>query len=82
MKMLFFVVCLLLVQVLTANEIESFDYDENDVTIAKVIEGLTRLKSTKCKKNLNYTINAFRDRKPWAVASKNVFVFFSNNSSS
>lgn len=75
MKIIFFVVCFLLLQVLKANEIESFNYDENDVTIARVIEGLTGLKSTKCKSDLNYTINAFRERKPWAVASKNKFDF-------
>lgn len=72
--MIFFFVCFLMVQVLNANDTESYKYDENDVTMAKIVEGLTRLKSMKCKSDLNYTINAFRERKPWAVASKNEFV--------
>ena len=71
MKIIIFVVCLSLAQ---ANEIKSSNSVESDV-ILKVIEGLSHLKSTKCKSDLNYTISAYRDRKPWAIASKNKFFF-------
>lgn len=76
MKIIFFVVCLLLAQVLKANETKNSNDQESDV-ILKVIEGLSHLKSMKCKSDLNYTISAYRDRKPWAIASKNEFLLFS-----
>lgn len=76
MKIIFFVVCFSLVQVLKANEIESFGDVESDV-ISKVSKGLSHLKSTKCKSDLNNTISAYRDRKPWAIASKEEFFAFS-----
>lgn len=69
MKIFIFVVCLSLAQLLNASEIK----DGNDVLIAKIVEGLTSLKSSKCQSDLNRTVNAFHNRKPWAVASKNKF---------
>lgn len=72
MKIIIFVVCLLLARVLKASEIKAVNGEESDV-ISKVIAGLSHLKSTKCKSDLNYTISAYRDRKPWAIASKNNF---------
>lgn len=78
MKIIFFIVCLSLAHLLKASEIKSVNDEESDV-ILKVIEGLSHLKSTKCKSDLNYTISAYRDRKPWAIASKDKFII-SNHS--
>lgn len=69
MKILFFVVCLSLAQLSSANDIK----DGNEELITKIINGLSLLKSSKCQSDLNQTVNAFRERKPWAVASKNEF---------
>lgn len=68
MKILCFVACMSLAGVLTANEARRDD--ENVSVMSKVVEGLNELKSSKCKSDLNRTVNAFYDRKPWAVASK------------
>lgn len=70
-------VCFLLVQVLAASdasETESLKVvDANDVIISKIIEGLHSVKSSQCKSDLNHTVIAFLERKPWAIASKNGF---------
>lgn len=69
-------VCFLLVQVLAASdasETESLKVDANDVIISKIFEGLHSVKSSQCKSDLNHTVNAFLERKPWAIASKNGF---------
>lgn len=73
MKTLFFVVCLLSVQVLKAAELNGLSDDENDVTLLKIVNGLSNLKSSRCKSDLNNTLSAFRERRPWAVASKEKF---------
>lgn len=70
------VVCFSLVQLLAASdasETESLKVDANDVIISKIIEGLHSVKSSQCKGDLNHTVNAFLDRQPWAIASKNGF---------
>lgn len=69
MKILSFFVCLSLIQVLKANEKISL-IDENDVILSKIIEALSAIKSSQCKSDLNFTVSAFRDRRPWAIASK------------
>lgn len=66
MKIFIFVVCLALVN---ASEFK----DGNEVLIGKIVEGFSSLKSSKCKSDLNRTANAFHERKPWAIASKNEF---------
>lgn len=76
MKIIFVVVCFLLIQVLKAtdlNEIESSVDAESDVIISKIIEGLNLVRSSKCKSDLNFTVNALHERQPWAVGSKNDF---------
>lgn len=70
MKTIFFVVCLLSVQVLRAAEINGLSDEANDVILSKIISGLSNLKSPRCKSDLNNTLSAFRERRPWAVASK------------
>lgn len=75
MKIIFVVVCISLIQVLKAsdlNEIESSAYD-SDVIISRVVEGLSHVKSSKCKSDLNFTVNAFHERRQWAVGSKSEF---------
>lgn len=77
MKILHFVVCLSLAQLLKAKgikEIKSSSDEENNSEILKIIEGINSLKSSSCKSNLNYTVNAFLERQRWAVASKNKFI--------
>jgi hypothetical protein len=73
MKIFIFVVCLSLAQLTNANEV-SETRNGNEVMIEKIVEGLSSLKSSKCQSNLNRTVNAFHNRKPWAVASKNEFL--------
>lgn len=70
------VVCFSLVQLLAAgdaSETESLKVDANDVIISKILEELHSVKSSQCKGDLNHTVNAFLERKPWAIASKNGF---------
>lgn len=67
MKILFFVVCLSLAQLSSANDTK----DGNEVMVIRIIDGLSSLKSSKCQNDLNQTVNAFRERKSWAVSSKN-----------
>lgn len=77
MKILFFAVCFALVQALKANDIlenKTQNREENDEVITKIIKSLNQLKSSKCKSDLNFTVNALHDRKSWAVASKNEFL--------
>lgn len=73
MKILSFVVCFLLAQVLKVNSLNEINssIDENDRVALKVIGALNEIKSSQCRSDLNLTVNAFRDRRPWAVASKN-----------
>lgn len=73
MKILSFVVCFLLAQVLKVNSLNEINssIDENDRVVLKVISALNEIKSSQCRNDLNLTVNAFRDRRPWAVASKN-----------
>lgn len=59
----------LLVQAADLDEIESSRNAESDA----IVEGLSRVKSTRCRDDLNYTIGALGERKPWAVASKSEF---------
>lgn len=70
MKIFIFVVCLLLTQLTKAHE-SSEPKDGNDLMIEKILEGLSSVKSSKCQSDINQTVNAFYERKPWAVASKN-----------
>lgn len=74
MKKIIFVVCLLSVQALKAIETNGSNNDDmNDVMLLKIISGLSNLKSSRCKSDLNITLSAFRERRPWAVASKKRF---------
>lgn len=74
MKTLTFVVCCCLAQVLAAqdmNEIAISASDENELILSKLVAALSEMKSSQCKSDLNFTVNAFRDGRPWAIASKN-----------
>jgi hypothetical protein len=56
----------LLVHAADLDEIESSRKTESDA----IAEGISRVKSAKCRSDMNYTIDALSQRKPWAVASK------------
>lgn len=74
MKILTFIVSCYLAQVLTAqdmNEIAISASDENELILSKLVAALSEMKSSQCKSDLNLTVNAFRDGRPWAIASKN-----------
>ena len=70
MKIFIFIVCISLTTRFCEASEES---RSDDFIILRVIEGLESLKSSRCKSDLNLTIEAFKERKPWAVASKNEF---------
>lgn len=73
MKIFYVIVSLSLAQFLRAadlDEIESSRNTESDAIVVKIIEGIGQVKSTKCQSDLNYTISAWSERKPWAIASK------------
>lgn len=42
----------------------------DDRILSILAEALHVIKTTKCHKDLNYTIDAMRKQKPWAIASK------------
>lgn len=74
MKILTFIVSCYLAQVLAAqdmNEIAISASDENELILSKLVAALSEIKSSQCKSDLNLTVNAFRDGRPWAIASKN-----------
>lgn len=74
MKILTFIVSCYLAQVLAAqdmNEIAISALDENELILSKLVAALSEMKSSQCKSDLNLTVNAFRDGRPWAIASKN-----------
>lgn len=50
----------------------------DDRILAILTEALNAIKTPKCYKDLNYTIDAIRQQKPWAIASK-FHVFFCKN---
>lgn len=58
-----FVFCLSLVNC----EIKS---TEDEVIILRIVESSESLSQT-CKNDINATVNAYRDGKAWAIASKN-----------
>lgn len=78
MKIFYVIVCLTSARVLqavdpltvNAKAIERLSDSNDDVILSRIAEGLSDVKSSKCKSDVNYTIAAFRERKPWAVASK------------
>lgn len=50
----------------------------DDRILAILAEALNVIKSPKCYKDLNYTIDAIRKQRPWAIASKFVHIFIKN----
>lgn len=73
MKIIIVVVCFWLIAASKANysnEIESSVDKASDAIITKIKEGLSLVKSEKCKSDLNFTVSAFLERQPWAAASK------------
>lgn len=43
---------------------------EDELIILKIETALESLNSSQCKNDLSATINGYRDRKAWAIASK------------
>lgn len=43
---------------------------EDELIISKINEALGSLNSVQCKKDLNSTVNGYREHKAWAIASK------------
>lgn len=49
---------------------------EDELIILRIEQALESLNSTLCKSDLNATINGYRDRKAWAIASKREKKYF------
>jgi hypothetical protein len=64
-----FIVCISLVQC-------DIKLTEDELIISRIIESLDSQPSSSCKSDINATVNAYRDRKAWAVASKNAKKLF------
>lgn len=61
---LIFLVCISLAQC-------DINLTEDELIISRIVETLDSLSTSKCKSDINATVNAYRDRKAWAIASKN-----------
>lgn len=47
---------------------------DDELIISRIVASLDSISST-CKSDINATVNAYRDRKAWAIASKNAKKF-------
>ncbi|CRK87301.1 CLUMA_CG001103, isoform A [Clunio marinus] len=61
--------CLLLVPDLMATATNETEASSNDfIIIARIAENISQLKSSSCRNDLKSAVDAFRERKPWAVS--------------
>lgn len=59
-----FIVCISLVQC-------DIKLTEDELIISRIVDILDSINSSQCKNDINATVNAYRERKAWAIASKN-----------
>lgn len=80
MKHIWIIVCFLIIGLVATEPISNNDDGENvnnteslvenDLILNRIIEAFTAVTHEKCLKDLNDTLSGYRNKKPWAIASK------------
>jgi len=79
MQISYLIICFTLIGVLSANKTDDHEVkvpdkpktgSADEVFMARILQALSGLKSPLCRRDLNRTVQGYRDGKPWAIASK------------